>query len=178
MEFLKSIASRLEAAGIRYMVTGSVAATFYAVPRLTRDIDVVIECGPEGASRLYGVFAPDCYVDEDAVREAVSRRGIFNVIHNDWLIKADFIVRRDDAYRDAEFERRRRIDLEGTGVWVVAPEDLILSKLLWARDSDSEMQKQDARAILRSVKDLDRAYLERWAVVLDLAGPLRGLETP
>lgn len=40
---LKSVMSRLEAAGIPYMLTGSMAANFYATPRMTRDIDVVIE---------------------------------------------------------------------------------------------------------------------------------------
>ena len=42
-EVLKEVCRRLEAADISYMLTGSVAANFYAVPRMTRDIDIVIE---------------------------------------------------------------------------------------------------------------------------------------
>jgi hypothetical protein len=48
-------------------------------------------------------------------------------------------------------------------MWLVAPEDLILSKLEWARDSRSELQLRDVRALLRAVQVLDQVYLERWA---------------
>ena len=42
LEFVKQIASRLDSAGIAYMLTGSMALAIYAVPRMTRDIDLVI----------------------------------------------------------------------------------------------------------------------------------------
>jgi hypothetical protein len=93
---------------------------------------------------------------------------MFNVIHNESIVKADFIVRKDDTYRKIEFGRRRQVDIEGTSVWIAAPEDLILSKLRWSKDADSESQKNDARSILRSVQDLDWAYLEKWADYLEI----------
>jgi hypothetical protein len=40
---LAAIGERLAAAGIPYMVTGSVASSFHGEPRATRDIDIVIE---------------------------------------------------------------------------------------------------------------------------------------
>jgi hypothetical protein len=48
-------------------------------------------------------------------------------------------------------------------VWVVSPEDLILSKLHWARETGSELQLEDARVMVRTAKDLDWIYLEQWA---------------
>ena len=88
---------------------------------------------------------------------------MFNIIHNEWMVKADFIVRGDEEYRKLEFERRRRFDIEGTPIWVVAPEDLILSKLEWSRESSSALQQRDVQVLMEEVIDLDWSYLESWA---------------
>jgi len=163
LEFLKEIASRLETAGIHYMVTGSVALAVYAVPRMTRDLDLVIDVQLKDADRLTKLFAQDCYVNREAVRHAARERGMFNIIHNEWILKADFIVRKEEPYRKVEFERRHDIDVGGVPIAVVSPEDLILSKLCWADKSASELHLGDIREIIRSVKDLDWAYMEEWA---------------
>jgi len=166
LEFVKQIASRLDSAGIPYMLTGSMAMGLYAVPRMTRDIDVVIECQPDDAATIAALFEADCYVDVESIREAATRQSTFNIIHNEWIIKADFIIRKDEEYRKVEFDRRRQFEIEGAPIWVVAPEDLILSKLKWARESDSELQQRDVQALVESVTDLDWRYLEPWAVTL------------
>ena len=51
-------------------------------------------------------------------------------------------------------------------MWIVSREDLILSKLDWARDSRSELQLRDVRHLLEG--PFDREYLQRWAVHLGL----------
>lgn len=168
LEFVKQLANRLDSAGFPYMMTGSMAMAVYAVPRMTRDIDIVVEYRPEDAEKLAGLFAHDCYVDLDSVREAANNQGMFNIIHNEWFIKVDFIARKDEVYRKTEFNRRRTIDVEGTSVAVVSPEDLILSKLCWAKDSGSEMQQRDVRQIIESTRDLDWSYLEKWAADLSV----------
>jgi hypothetical protein len=168
LAFMKMIAQRLESAGIAYMVTGSLAMTLYAIPRLTRDIDIVIECRPEDADRIGKLFEADCYIDRESIREAITRRTMFNIIHSQWIIKADFIVRKKERYREVEFGRRRKFQLEGMNIFVVAPEDLILSKLIWSLESDSEIQKRDALSIAKSVTNLDWTYLKKWAQTLDL----------
>ncbi|MFO7898096.1 MAG: hypothetical protein R6V58_03435 [Planctomycetota bacterium] len=169
VQFVRQIAQRLDKAGIPYMVTGSVALSFYAQPRMTRDVDVVVACEPGDAPTITRLFEEECYVDEEVVRSAIRNRSMFNIIHNAWIQKADFIVRKDEEYRKLEFERRRRADLKGVSVSIVAPEDLLLSKLRWARDSESELQLGDARAIATSGTELDRAYLEKWAEKLGLS---------
>jgi len=177
LEFLKEIARRLDSAGIPYMLTGSLAMAVYAVPRMTRDIDLVVEVFPQDAERLAQLFSQDCYVDADTVHDAVSRRTMFNIIHNLWVIKADFIVRKDDPYREAEFVRRRHVEVAGTRIAIVAPEDLILSKLIWAKESQSELQHRDVVELVRSVTDLDWSYLEHWASALEVADGLMNART-
>ncbi len=172
LEFVKQIASRLASAEINYRMTGSMAMAVYATPRMTRDIDVVIESRPEHVDTIVRLFETDCYVSRDAVREATETQGMFNVIHNEWIIKADFIVRKDSPYRLVEFGRRREIDVQGTPVAVVAPEDLILSKLDWARESGSELQRRDVQNIIAAVGDLDWDYLQQWAGQLQLGETL------
>jgi hypothetical protein len=165
---LSDVASRLDAAGIAYMLSGSLAMGYYAQPRMTRDIDLVTELGPAETDRLLAALAADFYVDAPAAHEAVRTRGMFNAIHTRLIVKVDFIVRKDSAYRRTEFGRRRRLDVDGVALSVVAPEDLVISKLDWARDSRSEMQLRDVANLLASVPDLDRAYLDRWVATLGL----------
>ena len=177
LEFLKQIADRLDSSGIPYMLTGSMAMAVYSVPRMTRDIDIVIEYGPEDSERIAKLFEADCYVDAESIRTAAVRQSTFNIIHNEWIIKADFIPRKNETYRRLEFERRRVIEVEGACISIVAPEDLILSKLCWARDSESELQQRDVRQLIQSVEDLDWPYLEQWSERLGLRELLDGMRS-
>jgi hypothetical protein len=169
LEFLKEISTRLKKAKIPYMITGSIALSIYATPRMTRDLDVVVDLQPKDADMMVRLFEKDCYVDRSAVHKAAVERGIFNIIHNRWIVKADFIVRKDEPYRKVEFERRREIDIEGVSIAVVAPEDLILSKLCWVKESESEMQQRDVKDLIRSAENLDWPYLKEWAGRLGVA---------
>ena len=178
LEFVRQIAARLESAGIEYMMTGSMAMALYATPRMTRDVDLVVEVDESDVDTLVALFEPDCYIDRVAVSEAVTTRGMFNIIHSEWVIKADFIVRKPDAYRRTEFERRRQIDVEGTALSVVAPEDLILSKLQWAEQTQSELQRRDVREIVARVSNLDWDYLGAWSARLGMETTLNGLRSP
>ncbi len=163
LEFIKLIAGRLDSVGIPYMLTGSIALALYTQPRMTRDIDLVIECQSCDSENIVELFESDCYVNAEEIRDAIASRTMFNIIHNEWIVKADFIVRKNDKYRQLEFSRRQRFTIEGVSVWAVSPEDLILSKLHWAKDTGSELQREDVRVMLETVQNLDWIYLERWA---------------
>ena len=151
LDVLKEVARRLERAGIAYMITGSIAANFYTVPRMTRDIDIVVELGERDVSRFISLFENDYYLDAQTVEQAVRAKGMFNLIQHQHVVKVDFVVRKDSPYRRREFARRKRAFLEEQEVYFVAAEDLILSKLAWAKDSRSEMQLNDVRNLLRYV---------------------------
>jgi len=73
---------------------------------------------------------------------------MFNLLHLESVVKVDMIVRKDSEYRRTEFERRRRIELDAFSLWIVSKEDLILSKLAWAKPSGSELQLRDVRNLL------------------------------
>lgn len=172
LKFIELIDARLGSAGVAYMLTGSVAMTFYAVPRMTRDVDVVVECDIDSLGALVNLFATDCYVDREEAEIALRSGSMFNIIHNEWLVKADLIPRKSGAFRELEFSRRRRVTIQEGSAWVVSPEDLILSKLDWMKASGSELQRRDVEGLLRSVTNLDWAYLKKWAANLNVAGEL------
>lgn len=177
LEFVKLIAERLQSAGLDYMLTGSMAMAVYATPRMTRDVDIVLECTASDVDTLVSLFAADCYIDRASVAEAVSTQGMFNIVHNEWIIKGDFVVRKNDPYRRIEFDRRRTIDVAGTTLSIVTPEDLLLSKLVWARESGSELQRRDVVEILESAVELDRPYVDAWAEQLGVRALLSELES-
>src|SRR6059036_3778870 len=102
LEVLAIGTGRLESAQLPYMVTGSFAANYYAVPRMTRDIDVVVGLSAADEDRLCALF------ERDLVHTAVAEKGVFNLIHVERAVKVDFIVRKDSEYRRTELARRRR----------------------------------------------------------------------
>lgn len=157
LDVLRDVSQRFESAGMRFMLTGSMAMNYYAQPRMTRDIDLVVELVAAQANSLMALFAEDYYVDRRAVANAIAQRSMFNLIHNETIIKLDCIVLKDDAYRQEEFARRRQIRLGDFQTWIVSREDLILSKLYWARDSKSEMQLRDVKNLLDP--GCDKLYL-------------------
>lgn len=167
LDVLRDCVGRLNGAGIRYMLTGSIALSYYAEPRMTRDIDLVVELEARDARAIAALFAPDYYVSEDDVARALNTRGMFNLLHLDRVVKVDLLVRKDDAYRRHEFERRRLMSLPGFDVWIVSKDDLILSKLVWAGASGSELQLRDVRALLAS--GADERYLREWGSRLGVA---------
>lgn len=176
LDILKLVVARLDAAGIPYMVTGSMAANFYATPRMTRDIDLVVELREGDVGRMVWLFQDDYYIDRDMVEQAVRTQSMFNMIHNALVVKIDCVVRKDSEYRREEFFRRRMVIVDGRPVTIVAPEDLILSKLEWAKESRSQMQLDDVRNLLTSVRKLDQTYLAEWTERLGLSGLYREVQ--
>ena len=173
LQVLKIVTARLSGVDIRYMVTGFIANNVYAVPRMTRDIDIVVELSEADVDRIIRLFETDFYIDRETVQRAVAEKRMFNAIHQAFAMKVDLVVRKDSEYRLTEFSRRRSVSMEGQEIFFVAPEDLILSKLDWAKESRSEMQLNDVRNLLASVDNLDHEYLAHWVNRLGLESVYR-----
>jgi len=166
LDVLRDVSKRLESAEIAYMLTGSVAVNYYAQPRMTRDIDLVVALEVADAETVVSLFEKEYYLDPQVVSDAIARRSIFNLIHNEAVIKVDCIVLKSDSYRQEEFARRKQVNLGDFQTWIVSREDLILSKLYWARESKSELQLRDVTNLLG--RDCDMTYLRSHAEMLGL----------
>lgn len=167
---LKRVAAILDEESIPYMLTGSLAMAYYAAPRATQDLDIVVESSGtrlvELASRLSD---SGFYVSEEAVREATDREGQFNAIDPETGWKVDFIIRKTRPFSVEEFRRRRSAEVLGVELSLATPEDLVIAKLEWAKMGGSEVQLRDVRSILRArAGRLDRDYVERWVGRMEL----------
>lgn len=170
LEFLSTVVGLLDEAGIPHMLAGSMASTFHGEPRMTRDIDMVIEPTTESMERFVAALDRSRYYVDNAA-EAVRRRDMCNVIDIETGWKVDLIVRKDRPFSREEFRRRQPAVIGGVEVFIATAEDTVLAKLEWRARSDSERQFRDVTAIL-SAQDLDRDYLAQWAVELGVAEAL------
>ncbi len=170
LAILRDVVTRLEAAGLDYMLTGSVALNCYAQPRMTRDIDLVVAFYLQDAARIQEVLGSDYHVSTEAAREAVLHQSSFNAIHETMLIKVDFMVRKREDFRLHEFTRRTRLKVADFELWVVSKEDLILSKLHWAQQTLSERQLADVENLIATGCDLE--YVRTWSAALNLTDML------
>ncbi len=166
LDILRDVSQRLGSARIAFMLTGSMAMNYYAQPRMTRDIDFVVALTAADDETVVRLFAADYYIDPETVALAIRRQSMFNMIHLDSVIKVDCIVRKDDPFRLEEFARRKEIRLEDFDTWIVSREDLLLSKLVWAKDYGSEIQLKDAGNLL--VPECGLAYLRSRAGLLSV----------
>ncbi|MDI6739570.1 MAG: hypothetical protein QME74_04315 [Candidatus Edwardsbacteria bacterium] len=163
-EFLARLIEALDAAGIRYMISGSLGSSAHGEPRATNDVDLVIFTDRAGIESLITLLGDGWYVDRNAALEALKRRSMFNVIDMISGWKADLIIRKNRAYSIEEFGRRMKGEIDGVSVFVAAPEDIILSKLEWSAAAESERQYRDALGVaVVQWQTLDKNYLRKWA---------------
>lgn len=138
----------LERAGLRWMLVGSVAAYLYGHERSTHDIDIVFD--PDGVHpRLVApAFGPQYFLDEDMLADTLRTGMMANAIPLIGGPKIDLVPLKKEPFDQVAFRRRLRQQWQGREVSVIAPADLVISKLRWAKDSESERQLADVRAIM------------------------------
>jgi hypothetical protein len=159
----------LDRAGVLYMVTGSLASSYYGEPRATRDVDIVVDPDLNGLARLVDALQEDgYYVDRGVAFEALRGRTQFNAIGPE-AMKVDLIVRKDRAFSIEEFGRRRPADLLGVPAFIPTLEDIVIAKLEWAAAAESERQLRDVTSMLAvSGGEIDEEYVVRWVETLGL----------
>ncbi|MGD9645751.1 MAG: hypothetical protein AB7U73_08565 [Pirellulales bacterium] len=171
-ELLKRAAKTLDRLGLEYMLTGSLATSLQGAPRATHDIDLVVELPANRIDDLAAEFpAPQFYLDTHAMREAVTRRTMFNLLDTAEGDKVDFWLLTDDAFDRSRFARRQHVPFDDASIAVSTPEDSILMKLRWVNLSGgSEKHFGDALRVFQLLQPvLDLVYLDEWAHALNVA---------
>lgn len=175
-ELLRDCLKRLNAADIRYMLTGSMASNAWGIPRTTHDIDFVVQVPPSKISRITAAFSSDYFLDEATIRTAYHPPHQFNAIHVPSALKIDFWMLRSVPFEREMFSRKLRQDIFGETAWIATAEDVILHKLYWNQISPSDRQLWDAAGVVAVQRGrLDDAYLRRWAAELGVSDTLSDL---
>ena len=149
--------SRLNKLGIRYMVTGAVAIVIYGEPRLTHDIDVVVDLHSEDVQKFVEAFPLEEFYCPpiEVIKMEINRplRGHFNLIHHETSFKADIYTFGQDELHQWAIVHRKSFEMEGEPIWVAPPEYVILRKLEYGREGASEKHARDIASIIEISSD-------------------------
>ncbi len=159
--FFQKVIDVLNITNIPYMLSGSVAMGTYIIPRATRDFDFIVHLQTKDIDSFVKHFKDGYYCDADAIRDAIKNRSMFNIIDHNSGYKADFVILKNEDYRQTEFNRRVQMEYFGKSVFLVSAEDLLLSKLLWIQTYQSALQMEDIKN-LSKLETLDWNYIHEW----------------
>ena len=164
-KLLLKVVPVLDKLKIDYFITGGFAVSVWGRPRATFDIDIVvklIEPKIEPLAKLLKKISKEGYIDENTAKEAARGKGEFNFIDSDTGLKVDFWVVKDSKETRNEFNRRIVKKVNNQKVYFISPEDLILNKLKWYKQTESSRHLEDVESIFKiSGKKLDKKYLKQ-----------------
>jgi len=173
-KLLTKIGGILNKLKIHYYVTGGYAISVWGRPRSTFDIDVIIKL-PESqigilTKKLRGISEIN-YIEKEDMENAVAKKGEFNFIHGNSGIKVDFwIWKENDDFEISAMKRRVAKKILDEKIYFISAEDLILSKLIWHKKTETSRHLEDAESIIKiSGKKLDKKYLTKWAKKLGIS---------
>lgn len=164
---------------IPYIVTGGIAVLVWGRPRFTADIDMVVEMKEYKIGVLEKALlslSEYGYISKKAIAEALKRKGEFNFIDGFTGVKVDFWVTKGGETGILEFKRKKVKTVLGKKINFISPEDLILRKLVWYKESYSGRHLEDIESIFKiSGNKLDKTYIKKWAVKLGVLDELNKL---
>lgn len=167
-------ASRLNDQKLNYMITGSVASIVYGDPRLTHDIDIVLDLNELDIFSFVAAFpANEFYVAPiEVIRDEILRtdRGHFKLIHIDTGFKADIFLKGNSELHRWALERTKKIDFQGIILSVAPPEYVIIRKLEYFKEGHSDKHLADVRNILTTSPDIiDLGFIDTYSAQHGLA---------
>lgn len=164
LDVLQDVVTRFGKENIEYFLVGSLAAMYYGRPRFTNDVDLVVQIHPQQVSRFEALFPIEDYYcpPKEVLHDEVARRGSFNLIHQASGIKIDIVIYKNTDFYRSELDRRKKVLLlPQLEVFIASPEDIIIKKLDFYREGNSEKHLTDIREILIG-SSTDEKYLEDW----------------
>jgi hypothetical protein len=151
LEALIPAIASLDAAGIPYAITGSVASSIHGEPIPSQDVDIAIRMTPQQARQLEAQLPQRFYRNSEHLVQISQKAGMSNLIDAGTGLKIDLSVLARTPFFDSVMARRTLTAFGpgGPSFFVVTPEDVILMKLLWRKDSRSDKQWANALSVAR-----------------------------
>lgn len=164
LDVLKDVVARFESVDIDYFLVGSLAAMYYGTPRYTNDIDLVVKINLSKIHEFEKLFPIDDYYSPplEILKDEVLRMGSFNLIHQSSGIKVDILLTKKSQFYESEFSRRKKVNLTPDfSAYIASPEDIIIKKLDFYREGESEKHLTDIKGIILGA-EIDMNYLNKW----------------
>jgi hypothetical protein len=164
-DFLLTFIRRLNLTQCPYMITGAAASIIYGEPRLTNDLDLVLDLKKSeipGFAQAFPLEEFYCPPEEVIILE-IGRpvRGHFNLIHHETGFRADVYLAGKDPLHHWGLANRKSVQVEDQAVWVAPVEYVILRKLEYYREGRSEKHLKDIVGMLEvSEAQVNMAWLE------------------
>ncbi|MBM4026859.1 MAG: hypothetical protein FJ280_15865 [Planctomycetes bacterium] len=165
IEVVEQLVEVFDSLGIAYAIGGSLASSAYGASRFTQDADIVVQPFGPVAERFYDLVKDEFYISAEAMRQALTSCGSFNVIHFKTSFKIDIFIQGPGEFEKQLLARRRTAKFSDVGsraLGIVSPEDIILLKLRWFRETGgtSDRQWSDVLGVLAvQGASLDFEYL-------------------
>lgn len=169
---------------INYFITGSVASIIYGEPRLTHDIDIVLEIKIKDVDNFITAFSKEeFYIPPvEVIKNEINRtqRGHFNIIHFKSGFKADVYLTGNDEFLDWGLQNKKEISYANSVLYVAPPEYVIIKKMEFYKEGHSDKHLADIKSMLVNSKEIiDNVTVEKYARrfgLTDLWGEVRGRE--
>ncbi len=155
-DLLADLAAVMDGRGLAWYVCGAQAAVVWGRPRLTADVDVTVRV-PEGVldPLLADLSRAGFFLRVADVADFVRRTRVLPLVHTGSLLPVDLVLA-GPGLEEVFLQRARRVELGGTSVPIISPEDLIVTKILAGRPKDLD----DVQSVLRAqAGQLDLAWI-------------------
>src|SRR3972149_8901307 len=167
---------------IDYLVTGSVASIAYGDPRLTHDIDLVLNLSEDQVDLFIAAFPPEQFYcpPKEVIKIELKRnlRGHFNLIHNETGFKADIYFIENDELQTWAFNNRQMLKIFDGTISIAPPEYVIVKKLEFYKEGKAQKHLTDINGLLSTSRDLinfdflnkiilEKGFNELWRSVYD-----------
>jgi hypothetical protein len=164
------MAQILTTANIPYYITCGVAAIAHGEPRSTIDLDIVISIDLQDLSILAATLESQGFYIAGLNDVISGNLRCLNITHLESIENVDLMISGREEYDLVKLERRQLYTLpNGAEVAIASPEDTIVSKLIWRRESQSDKQWRDILGILKVQQErLDFAYIQAWVTKFEI----------
>jgi hypothetical protein len=142
-ELLADLAVALDAIHAQWYVFGAQAALVWGRPRLTTDVDVTVRCSASTDQLVRALDTRGFSLRIDATETFIRTTRIVPLEHRASGLALDLVLA-GPGLENLFLERAVPMDVAGTLVPFISPEDLIVTKLLAGREKDVE----DVRGVL------------------------------
>ena len=171
---------RLNKGKLSYIVTGSLASIIYGEPRMTHDIDLVLELHIENVPNFIELFPPEDFYcpPQEVIKTEIARetRGHFNIIHHETGFKADIYPIGQDELHKWAMEKRKIVEIKQSKIAIAPPEYVIIRKLQYYKEGGSEKHLRDINRMFElSGESIDKATLNQMITKYDLLNEWKSL---